>query len=181
MYKQAIETHRKSGSWYRDCHRWIYDSFRCPDLFAGLLAAMSPQVTLRYNLWLTVRAYNDFLTGREVNYEGVNGRATMPNVKRVLAGQELSGPKVRAFYANLTGDYSQVTIDGWMLKFFNFTDWMTPNRYRTLANRIQNHAVKVGLEPAELQAIVWNYQRSKEGHEPRDFVSIANENQELLF
>ncbi len=180
MYKQAIETHREYGNWYRDCHSWIYGNFRYPALFAGLLAATSPRKQVKANFRLAMRLYARHLSGRFVDYSELLP-AARGNVRVILSGRELSGLKVKAFYANLTGDYQQVTIDVWMLRFYGFAGWITPNRYKMFARRVQNYALKAGLKPAELQAIIWNYERSKAGLKPTDFVSVATENQMLLF
>ena len=179
-YKKAIENHSDAGSWYEHSRQWLCDNFRDPDLFAGLLAATSPRKQVKANYKLALKIYRRFMAGKDIDYSEILPAAKQ-NVQNVLAGNDLSGDKVRAFYANLTGDYQQVTIDIWMLRFFKFDGWITPNRYKAFAKRIKTQAKKLGKTPAALQAIIWTFVRSEHGLKHVDFVTVATDNQKLLF
>lgn len=181
MYKKALEKFGTHKNWYRDTFEHIQKHFDDPELFAGLLSATSPRASVRRSWNTSLRIYARFKTGKSIDYTGM-----MPiirnNVDRVLQGEPLSGLKVSAFYQNLIGNYGPVTIDVWMLKFFHAENiWMTPNRYKKLSDRITEYARKIGLYPAELQAICWTYARSRNNRSDVSYMIIANENQLSLF
>ncbi len=97
------------------------------------------------------------------------------NCARVALGVPLSGPKVTAFYNNLTlsGDSDEgVTVDTWMLRAFglrpmskaeDYTDspaeasGNAPSRweYEAIQAATQQLALKHGLKPRQMQAAVW--------------------------
>lgn len=176
MYKQAIEKFRDQKDWYLDIHDYIFTEYQCPHLFCGLLAATSPQNQVRANWRITVILYDKIMNHEPLEYWKYRGylmKCHKMNIDRLLNGEPLHGDKVKAFYLNLIGDYQAVTIDGWMLKFFRFDGWITKNRYAKFADRVRNQAKKYDLEPAELQAICWSWQRFKNGNNPKSFLSVA--------
>lgn len=83
--------------------------------------------------------------------------ASMRKAERVLDGERgvPSGPKVEAFAANLAGDLSQVTVDVWHTRAIIGKDVPTLRELRAIQRATQNAAAKVGIEPAQLQAIIW--------------------------
>lgn len=181
MYKKALEKFETRKNWYRDIFEHIQKHFDDPELFAGLLSATSPRTSVRKSWNLSLRIYRQFRNGNDIDYTGMIP-STRRNIDRVLSGHELSGLKVSAFYQNLIGNYSPVTIDVWMLKFFKAENiWMTPNRYKKLSDRITNYARKIGLHPAELQVVCWTYARSRENRSDISYIILANENQLSLF
>lgn len=176
MYKKAIEKFKDQKDWYLDIHNYIFTEFECPHLFCGLLASTSPQNQVKANWRITVIMYDKIMNSEPLEYWKFKGylmKCHRMNIDRLLNGEQLSGPKVRAFYSNLVGNYDAVTIDGWMLKFFGYDKWMTKNRYKYLADRVKKYAYAHDLLPAELQAICWSYQRAKNGNNPKSFLSVA--------
>lgn len=67
------------------------------------------------------------------------------------------GPKVNAFLANLLGDEDQVTIDSWMLQCVGWPEGrtFTGAQYVILADQIRDLAGRMGVAPAQLQALTW--------------------------
>lgn len=70
----------------------------------------------------------------------------------------ITGNKVSAFYANLTGDETRVTVDTWATRAatkckLDAID--TPKRYYVLQTAYQRLAAETGYTPAQVQAIVW--------------------------
>jgi hypothetical protein len=68
-----------------------------------------------------------------------------------------NGPKVRAFAANLAGDWGRVTIDSWMLQCVGWPEGrsFTDVQYGFLSDQIARVARSLDLTPAELQALTW--------------------------
>lgn len=76
-----------------------------------------------------------------------------------------SGPKVSAFYLNLMGDYSALTIDRHAMRIALFGMWriteetgdMAPskNEHRLITKAYSNVAHMLGISSVELQAITW--------------------------
>lgn len=97
------------------------------------------------------------------------------NCARVALGVPLSGPKVTAFYNNLTmtGDSDNgVTVDTWMLRAFGLRQMSkvedyterpadasgnAPSRweYEAIQAATQQLAMKHGIKPRQMQAAVW--------------------------
>lgn len=70
----------------------------------------------------------------------------------------LSGPKVRAFYANITGDTEAVTIDVWCARAAEGRE--NPHapkkrRYDVLAESFRRVGRTRGMHPRDVQAAVW--------------------------
>ena len=77
----------------------------------------------------------------------------------------LRGPKVNAFWRNLSGEYDHVTIDVWAARaaltiaskplIIASIDGVSRAAYSVLADAYRYVANKVGEHPAATQAIVW--------------------------
>ena len=65
--------------------------------------------------------------------------------------------KTRAFAANLAGDMNAVTVDVWIARAVGVTEreLKLVGVYDRIAKAFRKVAAKHGLEPAQLQAIVW--------------------------
>lgn len=76
-----------------------------------------------------------------------------------------SGPKVSAFYLNLMGDYSALTIDRHAMRIALFGMWriteetgeISPsvNEHRLITKAYENVSRMLGITAVELQAITW--------------------------
>jgi hypothetical protein len=79
----------------------------------------------------------------------------------------LSGPKVWHFYQNLMGDLDNyITVDSWMYKLANkfglSTNTPTDNAIRSIRRSLRMLGTMWGLEPAQVQAVVWVQSRNYE-------------------
>ncbi len=175
MYKKAIEKFADQQYWYNDIHDYIFATYDNPYLFCGLLAASSPRMSVKKSWNISVELYNRIMAGQkdyDWGYFGLMASQHM-NIQRVIDGEKLSGPKVNAFYANLIGDYNAVTIDSWILVFFNCEKRAVGKRYEKFADRIRNYAKKVNMTPAGLQAVLWSYIRDKHGKSHSSYIVSA--------
>ena len=101
--------------------------------FAGLLAALSPQISVEGNLKNALNVWKAWVeAGRPTEAYAIRGVVTralrdtygapldawMNNSVRALQGTEmLSGPKVDSFMKNLLGNVEEVTNDAWMANY----------------------------------------------------------------
>ncbi len=81
---------------------------------------------------------------------------------RILRGERpadvLGGPKVRAFFANITGDHRRVTVDVWAARAA-FGRWQTAipagRLYERLERAYQAAADACDVSPRDFQAAIW--------------------------
>lgn len=128
------------------------------DLFCDLLAATSPQSDVRMNVRLAEDAYDRHRRGaKQKPWIPSHG----PNIARALKGEELSGPKVRAFARALKGDPRAVVVDTWMLRAAGYG---APSKLKRPASfRIVHRAIELtteavawsGLTAPQVQAVIW--------------------------
>lgn len=168
----------RSTTWYYDARKLIVREYgKQADLFCGLLAATSPRKQIKANFRLAnslIRAYNRRMEEPKV-FGDVLGSlmpAHLVNVIRVLRGETLSGNKVKAFFANLLGDLSVVTIDMWIAKAYGISaKSLSDNEYARLSYKMSGEAKVIGLKPAEYQALVWTSIRRESGKPYKSFVA----------
>lgn len=143
--------------WYRDQNRVLSDRavvHGLPvDRVAAVAAALSPRRRWSKNLqdldYVLGGGGPDGFTFTRANY----WRA----VDALLGYGVGDGPKVNAFLANLLGDEDQVTIDSWMLRCVGWPEGrtFTGAQYVILADQIRGLAGRMGVAPAQLQALTW--------------------------
>lgn len=173
-------------NWYSETKDFIESIFgENADLFTALLAATSPQQQVRANWNMALRIYKEYMAGAKPMMIGCM-KCHRPNVLRALAGQELSGNKVRNFYCNLRGDFNAVTIDTWMLRLWKWFDrgtkrMPTNRQYERLANRFRLWCRNNGLVPAEAQALLWTYIRKQAGYKPVSFLTVGQDLRQYTF
>lgn len=167
VYGSATETERTEGkNWYPRAHSivcdWAETFERSIANVACVVAAISVQCEWERNLIIA----DDILRGDEPSIGGAIHRfveiAKQVRIERAwsLDGYFKVGCKVRSFAANLAGDYSVVTVDthaaqianGSILGNLRVDTW---KRYTPVANAYVDAAKRVGVKPAELQAITW--------------------------
>jgi hypothetical protein len=87
------------------------------------------------------------------------------NVESAISGITLSGNKVRAFAQNLKGDFTAVTVDVWILRYFGVDEKkaISDKLYAKIADRIRRIAKRIGESPAACQAILWTISRFNSG------------------
>jgi hypothetical protein len=152
-------------TWYQDCRETIYKKFTRPELFIGLLAATSPRKQVTANWRLAARIYAAVIAGQTFDARGILP-SHAGNICRAIRGEELSGPKVRAFAQNLRGNLGPITIDVWVMRFY---PGLSHDRIR---ERIERGARRLGIAPAEYQAIVWTKVRTRAGKKAVSFNTV---------
>lgn len=186
----------KPCDWYKACGDSIRKEFGADaELFIDLLAATSPRKQISANWRLAMRVYHVWkscgytrcykLDAIVKQQDGIlldnltQGTlpAHRPNIVRALQRQPLSGNKVRAFAANLKGDYEQVTLDVWMCRAYDYPQTLTDKKYAELSAIIKTEAAEAGMDPAEYQAVIWHKMIRAYGREPRSFLSVKDRNQ----
>lgn len=128
---------------------------------AGVIAALSPLQTWKGNVGAAERILSARASGAASAPKVGLGR-NVAKAWRIAQGERplsvLSGPKVRRFYRNIMGDLSAVTVDRWAARACGVPDTYpsTDARYRACEDAYRRAAALLGgIEPAELQAIVW--------------------------
>ncbi len=133
---------------------------------AGVIAALSPRCQWSANVRGAQRMVAA-ATAREPEPVVAGLRSNRSKAWRILAenadpADVLSGPKVRAFYANICGDTDRVTVDVWAAHAAEGrADKNAPKggRYVRLERAYQLAADLLGVTPRECQAAVWTYFR----------------------
>jgi hypothetical protein len=172
---------KRYGGWYHRAHERLKREFgEDADLFADVLAATSPRVSVKKN-WRAARAlYTAWLASGTIDPDLVPMRTHLPNVVRAFNREPLSGPKVQRFAANLKGNFNVVTIDVWMCKHFGVDQKsLTEKLYRVLERRVRDCARKHGCTPCEYQAAAWTVTRMKAGFKPSSFLSAAEDDKQM--
>jgi hypothetical protein len=150
---------------------------------AGCIAVLSPQVSWEKNVEAARAAVKLHAAGyRPETIPGYAGyRANVAKAWRALDGDmsAVKGPKVEAFAAAILADLSHVVVDVWAIRAARAPRralalaWLDVEQdgvreKRAIAEAYRRAAVKRGIEPAEMQAIVWVAVReSEEWRRPR--------------
>jgi len=186
---------KKHKNWYRKTRSLLIKKYgRDYRLFAGLLASTSPRFQIKRNYYTTLKIYSDYLASpKEFLSEAIAKPlkfrkhfkllpAHYNNIIRSLSHNftgskklQLSGLKVNSFYNNIIGNYEYVTIDIWMLRYFrHHKNTLGIRDYRRYTRIIRKLSGKVGMLPAELQAVLWEKQRHSEGKKPSNFYELIS-------
>lgn len=148
------------------------------DTVAGVIAALSPRNQWATNLAWTAQVVEDYNNGA-IHPPNVHTRVMRSQAWRIVNGEQplhvLNGPKVRAFYLNITGDENAVTVDVWAARLAEGTftphptkrtlrDWAAEpapqgNRYDLIARAYREAAALLGHTPREVQAATWIHTR----------------------
>lgn len=135
------------------------------DQAAGIIAALSPRARWSVNLRAAERVAAAAAADRD-RCPAVGLRRNALKAWRIArgnpAGLTLSGPKVRAFWRNITGDHTAVTVDVWASRAATGRyDAPVPSgrRYERLARAYAAAAEVVGVSPRDLQAAIWVHVR----------------------
>jgi hypothetical protein len=167
--KKLIARFWFAGQWYTEIIDYIQKTYADSTLFAGLLAATSPRKTVRENWKLANRIYREHKAGKPYSRRGLLPAHT-GNVDRAIAGQELSGPKVRAFRENLSGNPARVTVDIWIMRYYGMkNESPTAKEYLAIERDIVRQARRFNTTPAGMQAIFWTIARYNAGLSPSSF------------
>lgn len=131
---------------------------------AGVIAALSPRCQWSTNVvWARAVMHAAW---NALPCPAVHTTAMRAHAWRIANGEApldvLNGPKVRAFWSNITGDTDAVTVDVWAARAATGLSGRdaeraigTPARYRAVADAYRRAAVILGVTPRECQAAVW--------------------------
>lgn len=138
---------------------------------AGIIAALSPRCQWATNVsaaWKMARA----AVAGELQPTTAGTLSNRAKAWRIACGEDpelvLSGPKVRAFYANIMGDQDAVTVDVWAARAAEGRDWPhapVKRRYRLLAETYRRAGERRGMHPRDAQAAVWTVYRRLHGYQ----------------
>lgn len=181
----------KYKNWYNDINKKLKKLYgKDYKIFAAILAATSPQYNLKRNVRVTKALYKEYkhntllLTDLKKDIPlNLKKYGIMychyKNLIKIFSHNfnknlNLGGNKVNAFYHNLIGNYEHVTIDTWMLHYFNYNKSSTPSLtdYKKYATIITNLAAVENLKPAQMQAIIWTKTRQDAGFKPKSFINF---------
>lgn len=158
----------KALAWYAEGRAWIADlsaTHHVPtERIAAIVAVLSPQQGWDEQLAWTGRVLSALANGKPIPGPGLP--ANKAKARRIWEGEGidsvLGGDKVRSFYANLTGDEYEVTVDRHALAIAYDGDppeWITPKRYAAVRDAYRIVAITLGYTPAAIQALTWVYWR----------------------
>lgn len=169
-YRDASAADRAAGlEWYARAdaaaddigRRYGIDRVRA----AGIIAALSPRQQWAANVRAAERVAAAAANGDDAPPK-VGLGSNVAKAWRIAQGADpadvLGGPKVRAFFANITGDLRAVTVDVWAARAaYGRADAPVPagRRYDRLAAAYRDVADRFGVAPRDLQAAVWIHVR----------------------
>lgn len=138
-----------------------------PNQTAGIIAALSPRIQWQANLDAAAKMVEAAQKGKpEPIVAGL--KANRAKAWKIANGADpadvLGGPKVTAFYANISGDHEAVTVDVWTARAAEGKD--NPNapkgkRYERIADAYRRAAAARSVSPRTMQATVWSYVRGQ--------------------
>ena len=185
-----IKQFYKYKNWYRHTRSLLIKKYgKDYKLYAGLLASTSPRFSIKRNFNTADSIYMDYIKNRIefLQYFKDNQKKVLKkykllyahynNIIRVLENNlvknkdfKLGGLKVNSFYHNLIGHYEYVTLDIWMIKYFKLNKGqLNIGDYKKYSRIIRKLSFKMGLYPAELQAVLWQKIRHRHNVKPQNF------------
>jgi len=147
------------------------DSSLSVEQCAGVIAAMSPMMSWRSNLDVARRLITHYQHTGLLPDAGYGLRRNVAKAWAILDGapplEVLSGPKVRAFYRNIMGDPSAVTVDRWAVRIAladpTHPGTVTAKGYGVIAEAYRDAADLLEVSARDLQAATWTYYRRVHG------------------
>lgn len=133
-----------------------------PERFAGVLACLSPRVSVLRNVRLTLRYLQTGEHGPGVM------RCVRESVAHYEATGEIRGPKTRPFAYAVLGDPDAVVLDVWMAKALGVPQARLSSKrvHAKASDRVRSAARTVGYTPAQCQAAVWYAAVRRAGRNP---------------
>ena len=131
------------------------------DVVSQVVSALSPSVLWELNKLQAhqmIAAWKGGLSLEDVTVSTYDGNKE--KAWAILNGEKVMEPKslkTYAFYKNMLLDPEHVTIDRWIIRaLFSYPPKsITKKRYEEIAEIFVTIADSIGIEPFELQAIVW--------------------------
>jgi hypothetical protein len=152
-------------NWYPEARKIVGSKYsHAPAVFAVL----SPRITWQENIKGAEKILKAASQGLSVIPRVVGIRSNVEKAWAIAQDGDVSrvsGPKVSAFFANLSGNDERVTIDVWAARAAGVSDkemsHLDRQRYVNLEAAYVEVARVLGFKPSELQAICWIVVRGK--------------------
>lgn len=155
-------------AWYREAHRFARDVAANGGTLtvtraAGVIAALSPMQGYAQNITLARKLAAHHAAGGLQPMSGYGLTRNTAKAWRILCGERpldvLSGPKVRAFYRNITGCKTSVTVDRWAVRIAladpTHSGLVPKGEYEPIAQAFRDVAAELGVTARDLQAATW--------------------------
>ena len=177
IYKLAKPSEVKHGlTWYvnanSDCKE-IAEKLELPlHIVIGVVSALSPNNKWERNIINAEDLCTAFINGQDMDsikvstYHKMKEKAwsileTMPSYEETI--EILNGKKIVSFFRNISGDETDITIDGHARNiYYNDKQGLTTpntnikkNEYKDIQKAYARASKKLGIKAYELQAITW--------------------------
>ena len=177
IYKLAKPSEIKHGlTWYvnanSDCKE-IAEKLELPlHIVIGVVSALSPNTKWERNVINAEDLCTAFINGQDMDsvkvstYHKMKEKAwsileTMPSYDETI--EILNGKKIVSFFRNISGDETDITIDGHARNiYYNDKQGLTTpntnikkNEYKDIQKAYLRASKKLGIKAYELQAITW--------------------------
>ena len=169
-YRQATDAQRHEGmTWYDEAHNLAASLDSDVDRAAGIIAALSPQMSWNRNAALAVRLYADgALDGGALSL-------SIANAARILAGEDWrdvlgkNALKTRNFAECISDPSSAqaVCVDRHAIAVALERGGKlstTPGQYARISDAYRRAAKRAGISPAQMQAVTWVVWRETRSH-----------------
>ena len=175
--------------WYANSNALINKCFDDPNLFIDILAITSPRTTVKRNCINSIKTYEQITNNKAltVNY-GITHTNTKRNIDLMLTDNIFNGVKINTFSNALKlKEDNNIVIDVWTLKAFNLKRRSpTHNDTIHITAIIKEIALKLCLQPYEVQACLWVYAKTelnttvyKDSHDFSYYIKAHNEQTKL--
>lgn len=163
LYRRAsLETVVNGLTWYDNAYHLAQELAAESGLglekCAGIIAATSINQSWQGNVTLAKDAVRGNVRGLKMVVDKVNAILECDGDMDCIL-TILNGDKVKNFFLNILGDYSGVTIDRWMMRIWGIDRVPKGKAYIKKAAKIKEVATRLGYQPAQLQAILWEQVR----------------------
>lgn len=148
--------------WYQFHQNKVKKLFRKDaELFTSFLAATSQNCSIRTNVALALKAYEQYKNKQ--NFDGFLPQVRQ-NLQRIVAGSPCAGPKIRAFERAMHGDPDAIVVDLHMTELFFSRKTPAPRQRRAIEQEVARVAKRLNWEPRQAQAALWAYNHTKRGN-----------------
>ena len=144
-------------NWYQDSREAVKVLYgKDWKLFCGLLAATSPNASVKANVTLARKAFMQIKDTGTITREGYI-RTHYMSILAVLKHKRPNGRKCHDLYQNLIGNEQFVPVDIWMVRYAGL-DKKSPSKfdYDYIEDRVREEAEDMGITPAQRQAEIWS-------------------------
>jgi hypothetical protein len=144
----------QAAKWYLDAERVAHEVARNLDadleVGASVVSAFSPRERWTNNVEKAV----SFSLGQKV--VGLPNNLAMAKKAIKLGFDALNGQKTNSFARAIAGDEQAVVIDVWMLRALGIEKKTpTQSQYKEMARAVTKVAIKHGMTPRAMQALIW--------------------------